>query len=293
MSDSSDSHFYDLQSYIVKHGNIADKMRLISAGYKLPEDIVNTTLNALERVLNRDGGVPIDLIRGNPSSVKETAEMLPLLGSFKKTHRQLIQKMVKFLVSRQKADGGFAEALNLDPFIQDRYGMAWGRRWYPVGKSITWLTGKALEALCLADFDDEERLRRARDFLLHSQYEDGNWPDFENMDESDPMATGNVLSGLRAMDIKEESEVYQGARAALYHHLQEALENKSTYDMIDLAAVCPPETEKEREVVRNGLELILGSQNSDGGWSQLGSKKSDPELSSIIGFVLKKCAKYK
>ncbi|MFX1266038.1 MAG: hypothetical protein ACFFH0_11700 [Promethearchaeota archaeon] len=94
MSDSSDSHFYDLQSYIVKHGNIADKMRLISAGYRLPEDIVNTTLNALERVLNRDGGVPIDLMRGNPSSVKETAEMLPLLGSFKKTHRQLIQKML-------------------------------------------------------------------------------------------------------------------------------------------------------------------------------------------------------
>jgi len=277
----------------MKEGNIADKMRLISAGYKLPQDIVDSTLSDLERVLNRDGGVPIDLVKGNPSSVKETSEMLPLLTRFKETHGGLIQKMVKFLVSRQKADGGFAEALNLDPFIQDRYGMAWGRRWYPVGKSITWLTGKALEALCLAGFDDEERLRRSRDFLLHSQYEDGNWPDFENMEESDPMATGNVLSGLRAMDIKAESKVYQGARAALYHHLQEALENKSTYDMIDLTAVCPPETEKEEQVVKNGLELILESQNSDGGWSQLGSKKSDPELSSILGFVLRKCAKHK
>jgi squalene cyclase len=293
MSDSSDSHFYDLQSYIVKHGNIADKMRLISAGYKIPQEAIDSTFSDLERTLNKDGGVPIGLLKGNPSSVKETAEMLPLLTAFKETHSGLIQKMVKFLVSRQKADGGFAEALNLDPFIQDRYGMTWGRRWYPVGKSITWLTGKALEALCLADFDDEERLRRSRDFLLHSQYEDGNWPDFENMEESDPMATGNVLSGLRAMDIKTESKVYQGARAALYHHLHEALENKSTYDMIDLTAVCPPETEKEKEVVRNGLELILESQNSDGGWSQLGSKKSDPELSSILGFVLKKCAKYK
>ncbi len=293
MSDSNDSHFYDLQSYIVEHGNIADKMRLISAGYKIPPEVVDSTLSDLERILNRDGGVPIDLIKGNPSSVKETAEMLPLLTAFKQTHSGLIQKMVKFLVSRQKADGGFAEALNLDPFIEDRYGMAWGRRWYPVGKSITWLTGKALEALCLADFDDEERLRRSRDFLLSSQYEDGNWPDYENMEESDPMATGNVLSGLRAIGIKAESEAYQGARAALYHHLQEALENKSTYDMIDLTAVCPPETEKEKEVVRSGLELILESQNSDGGWSQLGSKKSDPELSSILGFVLKKCAKNK
>jgi len=293
MTDSGDSHFYDLQGYIVEHGNIADKMRLISAGYRLPQDVVDRTLASLEEVLNRDGGVPIDLKKGNPSSVKETAEMLPLLGAFKKTHTELIQKMVKFLVSRQKADGGFAEALNLDPFIDDRYGMTWGRRWYPVGKSITWLTGKALEALCLADFDDEERLRRSRDFLLHTQYEDGNWPDFQNMDESDPMATGNVLSGLRAIDIKADSEVYQGARAALFHHLQDALENKSTYDMIDLTAVCPPETEKEREVVRSGIELILETQNKDGGWSQLGTKKSDPELSSILGFVLKKCAKYK
>ncbi|MHA2378510.1 MAG: hypothetical protein ACXADO_06695 [Candidatus Thorarchaeota archaeon] len=293
MSDSSDSHFYDLQSYILKHGNIADKMRLISAGYNLPQEIVDSTLSDLAGIMNRDGGVPFDLIKGNPSSVKETSEMLPLLVRFKTTHGELIQRMVKFLVSRQKADGGFAETLNLDSLIQDRYGMAWGRRWYPVGKTITWLTGKALEALCLASFDNEERLRRSRDFLIHSQYEDGNWPDFKEMEESDPMATGNILSGLRAMDIKSDSEIYQGARAALFHHLKEAQEAKSTYDMIDLAAVCPPENEKEEKVVRNGLELILQTQNSDGGWSQLGSKKSDPELSSILGFVLKKCAKYK
>lgn len=293
MSDASADHFYDLQSYIVKHGNIADKMRLISAGYELPKDTVDGLLVELEALLNRDGGVPFDLVKGNPSSVKETSEMLPLLTRFKETHGGIIQKMVKFLVSRQKADGGFSETLNLDPLIQDRYGMTWERRWYPVGKTVTWLTGKALEALCLADFEDEERLRKARDFLIHMQYEDGNWPDFKDMEESDPLATGNILSGLRALGTNSDSDVLKGARAALYQHLKDAVHQKSTYDMIDLTAVCPPENDKEKQVVRNSIEFILESQNKDGGWSQLGSKKSDPELSSILGFVLKKCAKYK
>ena len=93
--------------------------------------------------------------------------------------------MATFLVSRQKQDGGFGEALNLDSYIEDKYGITEGREWYPVGKSITWLTGKCLEALVLSNYDDQERIRRARDYLLYSQNEDGHWPDFKDSKESD------------------------------------------------------------------------------------------------------------
>ncbi|MHA2118158.1 MAG: hypothetical protein ACW98J_04490, partial [Candidatus Thorarchaeota archaeon] len=215
------------------------------------------------------------------------------LLKFGKTHDHLIQRMILFLIKRQKGDGGFAEAMNLKHLIEDRYGSKWGSEFYPVGKSVTWLTGKALEALSLANYNDEERLRRARDFLIYSQYEDGNWPDFMNMGQSDPLATGNILTGLRAAGVDSKKRVYKDARAALFQHLKDALENKSTDDMIDLTAVCPPETDKEQNVIKGGLELILESQDKSGGWALMGSKKSDAELSSILGFVLKKCAKYK
>jgi hypothetical protein len=293
MSDPSANHFYNLQDYIIEHGNVADILRLISASYKLDDDVVSASLEELEDLLNRDGGVPFGLEMGNPSSVKETSEILPLMFKFRKTHDHLIQRMADFLVSRQKGDGGFAETLNLEHLIEDRYGSKWGGEFYPVGKSVTWLTGKALEALSLVEYDDEERLRRARDFLVYSQYEDGNWPDFMNMGRSDPLATGNILTGLRAAGVDSNAKVYKDARAALFQHLKDALENKSTYDMVDLTAVCPPENDKEQNVVLGGLELIVETQEKDGGWTLMGSKKSDTELSSILGFVLKKCAKYK
>ncbi|MHA2069322.1 MAG: hypothetical protein ACXABY_33595, partial [Candidatus Thorarchaeota archaeon] len=105
MNDAKVNHFYDLQEYIIEHGNTADILRLISAGYKIDDDVVKASLEEVEDILNEDGGVPFGLEEGNPSSVKETSELLPLLLKFSKTHDHLIQRMMRFLVSRQKGDG--------------------------------------------------------------------------------------------------------------------------------------------------------------------------------------------
>ena len=293
MSKLKSNHLYEPKNYVLENGSIADKLRLISAGYDIPSEVVDEVIDELKSVQNTDGGVPFDLNRGNPSSVKETAEILPLIIQFRDSYPQLIERMIDFLVSRQKQDGGFAETLNLENLIEDRYGATWGGDFYPVGKSVTWLTGKALEALCLVNYEDQERIRRARDFLTYSQNEDGYWPDFKGQKISDPLASGNILSGLRAVGINSENKVYKNARAALFQHLKEAIENKSSMDMMDLTAVGAPMDDKEREVLTNGIHLIVESQRSDGGWAPLGSKKSDPELSSILAFVLQKCSKYK
>jgi len=282
---------YDHRTYLLTNGNIADKLRLASAGNNLTQDQLKELMGELKRVQNQDGGMPFGVQPGNPSSVKETAEILALISSYKSQWEGIIKPMVKFLVSRQKNDGGFSESLKLDPYIEDRWGGGIGRAHYPVAKSVTWLTGKALEALCLVEYDDDERLRRARDFLLYNQYEDGHWPDFIGCEESDPLATGNILLGLKAMGINSENKVYQDGRAALFQHLKDAVENKSTFDMMDLTAVGKPKTELEEEVIRSGVELIIQSQNEDGGWAPIGTKKSDPELSSILSFVVKKANK--
>lgn len=281
---------YDYQNYLLSNGNVADKLRLASAGFEVPSGLIDDLMNELQNNMNNDGGIPFGVSIGSPSSVKETAEILALIAEHKKEWPEVIQKMVEFLVSRQKNDGGFGESLKVDPYIQDKWGPI-GREWYPVAKSVTWLTGKALEALCLVGYDNEERIRRARDFLLYSQYEDGNWPDFKEQDTSDPLATGNILSGLRAAGVNSDNKVYTDGRAALYQHLKDSIETRSTFDMADLLATGSPKTDLEKDVIRSGIELIIQSQNEDGGWAPIGSKKSDPELSSILAFVVKKESK--
>jgi squalene cyclase len=282
---------YDQQNYLLKNGNIADRLRLASAGNDFSEKQIEELMNEVERLQNNDGGMPFGVQRGNPSSVKETAEILTLISRYKSQWPDIINELVNFLISRQKNDGGFSETLKLNPYIEDKWGGI-GRAWYPVAKSITWLTGKALEALCLAEYHDEERLRRARDFLLYNQYEDGHWPDFIGREESDPVATGNILLGLKAVGINSDNKVYKDGRAALLQHLKDSVENRSTFDMADLTAVGKPTSDLEKEVIREGIELIIQSQNEDGGWAPLGSKKSDPELSSVLTLVAKKANKF-
>jgi hypothetical protein len=281
---------YDFEGFILKHGSLSDKLRLIAASYKVSPEIKKNVLSELEHIVNSDGGLPFDLVQGNPSSVKETAEVLPLLLQIEKSH-QLIEDMTQFLVSRQKNDGGFSEALNLDPHIEDKWGGTRGRNWYPVGMSVTWLTGKALEALCLARYNDNERITRARNYLMSMQYEDGHWPDFKGQETSDPLCTGNILPALQAAGIALNHKVIEDGRAALLQHLKESVEISSTCDMVDLAALGPSQEQAEKDLMLRGIELIVSSQNSDGGWSMIGSKKSDPELSSILGFVVKTCCR--
>lgn len=283
---------HDVKGFIHSNGSVADKLRLVSAGVELDKGVVDDLVKQLESVLNRDGGVPFEIVRKNPSSVKETAEMIPLLVGLSNPPNVLIDRMCHFLISRQKRDGGFAEAGNLRNLIEDRYGKTGDTDWYPVGKSITWLTGKALEALKLAGFKGEERLLRARDFLLYSQYEDGHWPDFKGAKVSDPLGTGNILPALRAVGVGAESEVYNNGRAALFQHLKDSIANRSTYDMVDLSSLDAPTADAERDIFVRGLNLIMETQNSDGGWSDLGSKKSNPELSSLLTQAITKCSRF-
>ncbi|GAH39624.1 unnamed protein product [marine sediment metagenome] len=272
---------YDFQSFLLSNGNITDKLRLITTGYKIPSDLKDQVMEDLMSIMNANGGIPFDFNRSVPSSTKKTAELLSLISAFQSEYEDTVKKMIGFLVSRQKNDGGFTESLKLDPYIEDKWGGV-GRDWYPVGKSITWLTGKALEALCLVNFEDSERLERARDFLLHTQYEDGNWPDFKDQNISDPLATGNILLGLHVIGVESDNNVIVDARAALLQHLSDSLESECIFDLVDVTAIGKPQTEKEKAIIRNGIELIVSSQQEDGGWAPLGSKKSDPELSSVL-----------
>lgn len=278
---------YDFQSFLLLNGNLADKARLIATGYRLPADTEKSVMNDLTSIQNSNGGVPFGFKLGAPSSVKLTSELLTLISNFKSKNSELEKTMIAFIVSRQKNDGGFAESLKLDPYIEDTWGEI-GREWYPVGTSITWLTGKALESLCSADYKDQERLRRARDFLIYAQHEDGHWPDYKDQKLSDPLATGNILLGLRAVGIDSNSKVFDDGRAALLQHMKNSLEAKSIFDVVDLTVIGKPKSDLEREVLKNGIELIIQTQNTDGGWVPLGAKKSDPELSSKLVLEFKR-----
>ena len=104
---------YDIQRYILNQGTIADKFRILSAGYSIPSEITDGLIDELQSIVNSDGGLPFELQKGNPSSVKVTAELLTLLFSKISGVDTIVESMITFLISRQKKDGGFAEALNL------------------------------------------------------------------------------------------------------------------------------------------------------------------------------------
>ncbi len=280
---------YEVTEFILSNGSIADRLRLLYAQPGISDKVLRETLSALESVLNKDGGVPFAIRAGNPSSVKETSEIMTLLLELKNPAPGLTERMVQFLVSRQKNDGGFSETLNLAPLIEDRYGKTTPAEWYPVGKSITWLTGKALESLILAGYSDTERLQRAQRFLEELQNEDGHWPDYKGAQESDPLGTGNILPALRAAGVSPKAKVYVDGRAALYQHLKNSIDSGSYADMVDLAALDKAITPQEKEVVEKGVALIIKTQNPDGGWSAPGSKKSDAELTSLLIYALAKC----
>jgi hypothetical protein len=108
---------------------------------------------------------------------------------------------------------------------------------------------------------------------------------------SDPLGTGNILPALRAAGIENNNKVIEDGRAALLQHLKKSVEIGSTCDMVDLAAIGELNENAEKNLMKKGMDLIVSTQNSDGGWSMIGSKKSDPELSSILGFVVKTCCR--
>jgi hypothetical protein len=60
--------------------------------------------------------------------------------------------------------------------------------------------------------------------------------------------------------------------------------------MVDLVAVCDAKSEQERNIIRKGIELVLSTQSKDGGWCQMGIKKSDPELTSLLVYAVMKCS---
>ena len=105
---------YDHRNYLLTNGNVADKLRLASAGNDLTQEQLDGLMGELRRVQNQDGGMPFGVQPGNPSSVKETAEILALISGYRPQWEDIIDPMVKFLISRQKNDGGFSESLKLD-----------------------------------------------------------------------------------------------------------------------------------------------------------------------------------
>ncbi|MFO7837779.1 MAG: prenyltransferase/squalene oxidase repeat-containing protein [Candidatus Thorarchaeota archaeon] len=280
----------DCTDFVLSKGSVADKLRLFVAGFELPDGILEDLFEGIVEIQNPDGGIPFELEISNPSSVKETAELLYLICESGSAPKELKKSMSEFLVSRQKKDGGFGEALNLDNYIEDRWGNNTGRDWYPVGVSITWLTGKALEALCCIDYEAEHRLRKARDYLIYNQNEDGHWPNYKNSDRSDPLGTGNILLALRAAGVEEDRDVLQDGKAALLHHLKTSLEEKNTCNMVDIVSVGKPKTKSEEALLENALELIAEGQRDDGGWAYIGFNKSDPELSSLLAYAFKTVA---
>ncbi len=86
---------YEHRNYLLKNGNIADKLRLATSGNDLSDEQIAELMDEVKQVQNKDGGIPFGVQPGNPSSVKETSEILALISICKQNWTDIIDEMVK------------------------------------------------------------------------------------------------------------------------------------------------------------------------------------------------------
>ncbi len=272
----------DPVEYVKEHGNLIDKARIIFSLDINDQDFIDEIVGEIEEILNPEGGVPFDFEEENPSCLKDTAELLTPLSKIVPDRRDLIEKMASFIADRQKADGGFAEVKGLDDYIEMKWGAINGRDWYPVGKSITWLTGKAIEALISANYNNEKRIKRGIEFLKKLQHNSGHWPDTADHEEPDPLATGNIINAFKKAGLDKE-EAYIKGRNALIKSIEEAMKKEEfLWDLVDIAYIDKPLNKEEEKIIKKAVKLIIELQNEDGGWKPVWMKQSDPELTALL-----------
>jgi prenyltransferase beta subunit len=139
-----------------------------------------------------DGGFQLEA-EGALSSVIETAiaaDFLLDIGESRKS--EAITKALKFLLSQQREDGGFAETSSV------RHPDDWDDKYiYEKKVSTPHITAWVLRALLKAGFSKENpAVKKALQYLANHQKKDGGWSHFKSEKKSCPYLTGLILIAL-------------------------------------------------------------------------------------------------
>ncbi|RLE51067.1 MAG: hypothetical protein DRJ20_02670, partial [Candidatus Methanomethylicota archaeon] len=95
--------------YVMEWGEWIEKLQLlVLLGFKVER--AKIYVEKLISLQNQDGGFPKNWIKGNPSSLMETATALELLAKMK-FKSEVMRKAAKFLADKQLANGSWREEI--------------------------------------------------------------------------------------------------------------------------------------------------------------------------------------
>jgi prenyltransferase beta subunit len=191
-----------LEDFVKKNERILEKLTPLSwyggvYRYLLDTQAVGNghiqeIMKKLEACQRNDGGFQLET-QGTSSSVIETAIAVDfLLDIGKPRDSEVIAKAIKFLLSQQREDGGFAESPNV------KHPIDWDDKYiYEKRISTPHVTAWVLRVLLKTEFSKEKSaVNKALQFLKMHQKEDGGWSHFKSERKSCPYLTGFILIAL-------------------------------------------------------------------------------------------------
>ncbi len=197
---------------------------------------------------NTDGGYPLNLAYGKPSSISETAKILGCASELETAKSPVCRRAEEFIASRQHPDGFWQERFSqLD--LEDQMGGEWGR---------LWLSAYVGRQLCRTSLLDSMEIKKVRNYLL-SLRKDGN------RFTTSPCIHFLAMSFFALLD---------GAQCGLVREsLPFAMENftaSSEPRLIELQATCLLDAgvPAGHEILQNAKKRLLSVQAEDGGWGE-------------------------
>jgi prenyltransferase beta subunit len=209
-----------------------------------------------------DGGFQIET-RGTLGSVVETAVALDfLLDLGKPPSSNVITRAVKFLITQQREDGGFAENINV------RHPIEWDDKYiYEKRISTPHITAWVLRALLKAGLSKENSaVSKALNYLAVSQKTDGGWSHFKSEIKSSLHLTALISIALGEFREFRHAINFESLKNYLFNYQKE---NGSVGDCLDASLLVAEAWHnlgigKEHPDMHRLLEWITKQQDSDG-----------------------------
>jgi len=156
--------------FVERYGDELERHRIRYLFCGAGDDAV--LLRYMEQLQNEDGGFPFNLEKGKDSSVNETCGILAILEELNLKESIVCRKAVDYVFVVQGEDGSWdenAEIRKYNPPFWDVPGDP---------KTKMWLTGEITRLLIKLDYRETKQVKKAADFILRHQENDGRFAGF-------------------------------------------------------------------------------------------------------------------
>jgi squalene cyclase len=261
-----------LENFLLKNKTTVEKLptlpwyggafRYLLDTKKATEKQKQEIIEKIETSQTTDGGFQLET-RGNTGSVVETATIVDFLLDLEiPKDSEIVSKAVKFLLSQQREDGGFAENPNI------KHPVEWDDKYiYEKQVSTPHITAWVLRALLKANLSKENSaIAKALNYLKASQKSDGGWSHFKSETKSSPYLTALILIALG--EFNEFKQVVDITSAEKYF-INRQKENGSIGDCLDASLLVAEAWSNmgigaQEPNMHKLLEWIKKQQNTDG-----------------------------